>query len=221
MEFKKKKKGNKRLGSFLFSLVMAIALFITLLMVEKTLMTPNGLRNVYVATSDIESGTIMDESNIKGLFSKKEVDGDLAVTNFVDDLDSLVGKVTTRGIEKGTVVSSNGFEDLEKFRQIEKNPAYITVSVEGMDMTVAGKIRPGDVVSVLYNDKETGQSELVFDEVLVEKAYSSDGVEIQRGDSGSATLLGFYVPKNRVGIINATIAKAESLRIVKIENVKE
>lgn len=221
MEFKKKKKGSKRLGSLLFSIVMAVALFITLLMVEKTIMTPNGLKSVYVATSDIESGTMMTAENTKTLFKLKEVDGDLAVTKYITDPNSLVGTITTRGIEKGTVVSANGFEDLERYRRLKDNPVYITVSVDGIDNTVAGKIRAGDVVSVLYTEKETGESSLVFDEAIVEKTYGADGTEIKRGEAGNVNILGFYVPKSRISLINSTIEKAESLRIVKIEYVKE
>jgi len=221
MEFKKKKKGSKKLGGVLFSLVMAIALFITLLMVEKNIMTPNGLRNVYVATSDIESGTVIGEEEIERLFKLKEVDGDLAVTNYVTDLSSLVGRITTRGIEKGTVVSSNGFEDLEKFRRLEENPVYITVAVEGLDRTVAGNIRPGDIVSLMYTDKSTGQSDLVFNEKIVDTVYGIDGKELKRSDSGNAGILGFQVAKSEVGVINATLSSAEDIRVVKYISVKE
>lgn len=218
MELKKKKKGNRKLGSLLFSLVMAIALFITLLMVEKTLMTPNGLVNVYIATSDIEEGTIIDESKIDTLFKVKEVDGELAVTGYVSDPSTLVGRISTGKIGKGAVVSGDGFEDLNKYRMIKENPMYITIAINGVDTSVAGKIRPGDVVSVLYNNTTTGQIEELVSELVVEKTYDASGAEVDRGGSGSTNIFGFYVDKMLANKISkAAIGDSKGLRLVKIQ----
>ena len=206
---------NIKPKSLIISACVAIVVFIALLFVEKSLLKPNGTVEGFVAVSDIDKGTVITEENISKLFTEKNnIDGALEVTGAVKTKDDLINKVAKENINKGEVVSNNSFISKDdKFKDID-DLVEVSFNVSDISQVVGGILRSGDIIDISIIDNNTSESLSVLEDVYVDKAISSDGLQIDRSSDLSALTINILVSKDDSEKLNSYLNKG-TLRISK------
>ena len=206
---------NIKPKSLIISACVAIVVFIALLFVEKSLLKPNGTVEGFVAVSDIDKGTVITEENISKLFTEKNnIDGALEVTGAVKTKDELINKVAKENINKGEVVSNNSFISKDdKFKDID-DLVEVSFNVSDISQVVGGILRSGDIIDISIIDNNTNESMIVLEDVYVDKAISSDGLQIDRSSDLSALTINILVSKDDSEKLNSYLNKG-TLRISK------
>ena len=206
---------NIKPKSLIISACVAIVVFIALLFVEKSLLKPNGTVEGFVAVSDIDKGMVITEENISKLFTEKNnIDGALEVTGAVKTKDELINKVAKENINKGEVVSNNSFISKDdKFKDID-DLVEVSFNVSDISQVVGGILRSGDIIDISIIDNNTSESLSVLEDVYVDKAISSDGLQIDRSSDLSALTINILVSKDDSEKLNSYLNKG-TLRISK------
>ncbi|MDY3359007.1 MAG: SAF domain-containing protein [Clostridium celatum] len=206
---------NIKPKSLIISACVAIVVFIALLFVEKSLLKPNGTVEGFVAVSDIDKGTVITEENISKLFTEKNnIDGALEVSGAVKTKDDLINKVAKENINKGEVVSNNSFISKDdKFKDID-DLVEVSFNVSDISQVVGGILRSGDIIDISIIDNNTSESLSVLEDVYVDKAISSDGLQIDRSSDLSALTINILVSKDDSEKLNSYLNKG-TLRISK------
>ena len=206
---------NIKPKSLIISACVAIVVFIALLFVEKSLLKPNGTVEGFVAVSDIDKGTVITEENISKLFTEKNnIDGALEVTGAVKTKDELINKVAKENINKGEVVSNNSFISKDdKFKDID-DLVEVSFNVSDISQVVGGILRSGDIIDISIIDNNTNESMIVLEDMYVDKAISSDGLQIDRSSDLSALTINILVSKDDSEKLNSYLNKG-TLRISK------
>lgn len=206
---------NIKPKSLIISACVAIVVFIALLFVEKSLLKPNGTVEGFVAVSDIDKGTVITEENISKLFTEKNnIDGALEVTGAVKTKDDLINKVAKENINKGEVVSNNSFISKDdKFKDID-DLVEVSFNVSDISQVVGGILRSGDIIDISIIDNNTNESMIVLEDIYVDKAISSDGLQIDRSSDLSALTINILVSKDDSEKLNSYLNKG-TLRISK------
>lgn len=206
---------NIKPKSLIISACVAIVVFIALLFVEKSLLKPNGTVEGFVAVSDIDKGTVITEENISKLFTEKNnIDGALEVSGAVKTKDELINKVAKENINKGEVVSNNSFISKDdKFKDIN-DLVEVSFNVSDISQVVGGILRTGDIIDISIIDNNTSESLSVLEDVYVDKAISSDGLQIDRSSDLSALTINILVSKDDSEKLNSYLNKG-TLRISK------
>lgn len=206
---------NIKPKSLIISACVAIVVFIALLFVEKSLLKPNGTVEGFVAVSDIDKGTVITEENISKLFTEKNnIDGALEVSGAVKTKDELINKVAKENINKGEVVSNNSFISKDdKFKDIN-DLVEVSFNVSDISQVVGGILRSGDIIDISIIDNNTSESLSVLEDVYVDKAISSDGLQIDRSSDLSALTINILVSKDDSEKLNSYLNKG-TLRISK------
>lgn len=206
---------NIKPKSLIISACVAIVVFIALLFVEKSLLKPNGTVEGFVAVSDIDKGTVITEQNISKLFTEKNnIDGALEVTGAVKTKDELINKVAKENINKGEVVSNNSFISKDdKFKDID-DLVEVSFNVSDISQVVGGILRSGDIIDISIIDNNTNESMIVLEDIYVDKAISSDGLQIDRSSDLSALTINILVSKDDSEKLNSYLNKG-TLRISK------
>lgn len=206
---------NIKPKSLIISACVAVVVFIALLFVEKSLLKPNGTVEGFVAVSDIDKGTVITEENISKLFTEKNnIDGALEVTGAVKTKDELINKVAKENINKGEVVSNNSFISKDdKFKDID-DLVEVSFNVSDISQVVGGILRSGDIIDISIIDNNTNESMIVLEDIYVDKAISSDGLQIDRSSDLSALTINILVSKDDSEKLNSYLNKG-TLRISK------
>lgn len=206
---------NIKPKSLIISACVAIVVFIALLFVEKSLLKPNGTVEGFVAVSDIDKGTVVTEENISKLFTEKNnIDGALEVSGSVKTKDDLINKVAKENINKGEVVSNNSFISKDdKFKDID-DLVEVSFNVSDISQVVGGILRSGDIIDISIIDNNTNESMIVLEDIYVDKAISSDGLQIDRSSDLSALTINILVSKDDSEKLNSYLNKG-TLRISK------
>lgn len=206
---------NIKPKSLIISACVAIVVFIALLFVEKSLLKPNGTVEGFVAVSDIDKGTVITEENISKLFTEKNnIDGALEVSGAVKTKDELINKVAKENINKGEVVSNNSFISKDdKFKDIN-DLVEVSFNVSDISQVVGGILRSGDIIDISIIDNNTNESMIVLEDIYVDKAISSDGLQIDRSSDLSALTINILVSKDDSEKLNSYLNKG-TLRISK------
>lgn len=206
---------NIKPKSLIISACVAIVVFIALLFVEKSLLKPNGTVEGFVAVSDIDKGTVITEENISKLFTEKNnIDGALEVTGAVKTKDELINKVAKENINNGEVVSNNSFISKDdKFKDID-DLVEVSFNVSDISQVVGGILRSGDIIDISIIDNNTNESMIVLEDIYVDKAISSDGLQIDRSSDLSALTINILVSKDDSEKLNSYLNKG-TLRISK------
>ena len=206
---------NIKPKSLIISACVAIVVFIALLFVEKSLLKPNGTVEGFVAVSDIDKGMVITEENISKLFTEKNnIDGALEVSGAVKTKDELINKVAKENINKGEVVSNNSFISKDdKFKDID-DLVEVSFNVSDISQVVGGILRSGDIIDISIIDNNTNESMIVLEDIYVDKAISSDGLQIDRSSDLSALTINILVSKDDSEKLNSYLNKG-ILRISK------
>jgi hypothetical protein len=207
---------KKNFGRIIISLIVSIVAFIGLLVVQQTILTPNGTSKVYIATENIEKGTIMTTENVDKLFKEKNVDGELKVTNAITSKKVLVDKIANKDVEKGAVISSNTFTHKDDILAKIKTPVEVSIKVDDISQAVGGILRAGDIINISVVNLITKENEKIFENTYVNKVFSKEGKEIKREDISSVVTINLIISKEDEAKLNKAI-ELGVLRISKVD----
>lgn len=209
-----KRKESKGLGRVVISFVLSIVMFIGLLSIEKSMLSPNGKIKVVVAKQDIDGGTSIENLDVDSLFEVVEVDGSLKFSSVITNLEDLKGKTVDSPISKGEIVSSNRLAD-GVLANI-KDKVEVSIKAPDLSQVVGGILREGDLININMVNSTTLENEVVLEGAYVSRVFSSAGVEIGRESKEPALALNVIVSKDDSVKINT----AGELGTIKVAKVK-
>lgn len=207
---------KKNFGRIFISLIVSIVTFVGLLVMQQTILAPNGTSNVFIAKENIEKNTIITADNIDKLFKMKKVDGELKVTNAVTNKKDIINKLVNKNLEKGSVISNNSFIDKNDIISKIKNPVEVSFKVNDISQVVGGTLRAGDIIDVSVTNEVTKENTDVLNNVYVDKTFTNEGKEIKKEDTSSAVAINIIVSKEDEAKLNKEIA----LGTIRISRIK-
>ena len=171
---------TRRAIAFLVALVLAIvaavAIYSYIRGIEEDVQAEAGLVVGYVATQQIEPGTLMDVAIEQGAVEQREIPRNLLADNAVTDLSQTRGRVVQELILPGDQLILDRFAAPgEGLQVLTVPPGHQATSIElGVPPGVAGFVQEGDHISVIgyldvpiegssvvVTDPETGQEQLI------------------------------------------------------------
>lgn len=183
-----------------------MVVFFGLLLIESSILTPNGSEKVYIALSDIEKGVEINDGNINTYFKEKNVDGELAVTNYISNREELLNMIVNQPINEGEVISANSFTSKDDVLSSIENKVETSFKVSDISQVVGGILRQGDMIDISIINATTNEVENVLNNVYVTKAIATDGQEIERGEDRSAMIINIIVSEEDERRLNSKIS---------------
>lgn len=209
-------KGEKKFGKIAISLIVAIILFVGLLVLESSITSPNGTANVVRAISDIEQGTVIDESNKATLFVLDKVDGKYDFETAIRSIDELENMIINSEIKNGEIVSSDRLLDKDSILNDIQNPVETSIKVTDISQVVGGVLREGDIIDISVVNSTTTENKKILENVYVSKSFSSDGKEVDRNSDLSVLTVNIIVSAEDEAKLNQAI-ELGTVRISKIK----
>jgi hypothetical protein len=209
-------KGEKKFGKIAISLIVAIVLFVGLLVLESSITSPNGTANVVRAISDIEQGTVIDESNKATLFVLDKVDGKYDFETAIRSIDELENMIINSEIKNGEIVSSDRLLDKDSILNDIQNPVETSIKVTDISQVVGGVLREGDIIDISVVNSTTTENKKILENVYVSKSFSSDGKEVDRNSDLSVLTVNIIVSAEDEAKLNQAI-ELGTVRISKIK----
>lgn len=122
-------------------------------------------------TKDVEVGTYITNDMI----SKIEISADAITVDTVTQESDIVGKYAKNNLYKDDMVNKKSLTNDEYnhetlFYGLEKGKQYVTVTLKSLASSVAGRIKPNDIVSIYTLDEE--EEPILYDELLYVKVVS-------------------------------------------------
>lgn len=198
---------EKKISSLIISLILAIIVFIGLTVVAGKVIAPYGKATVYVATQDLNKGTLITKENVNNYFTKETVQGNLKVSNAVENENSLVNHIATENINKGAVVANNYFIDKDNILNKIENKAEVSFTTNDVSTVLGGIIRVGDIVDLSVVKDKTSES-LVKD-AYVTKVFAQDNTELKRNDKKPSMTINVIIPQNLVKAFNTAVSEGK------------
>lgn len=200
----KKVKSEKKIVTLVISLLLAIVVFIGLIIVQKNVVSPNGHATVYVATQNLDRGTLITKDNVNSLFKTEVVDGNLKVSNSVENKNKLIDHIVTQKINQGTVVANNYFLDKNDVLSKIDKPTEVSFTTNDVSNVLGGTIRQGDLINIsIINDK---RSKELLHNAYVSKVFAQDSKEIGRNDDKPAMTINVIIPGSLVQEFNTGVS---------------
>jgi len=144
---------------------------------EKTQVTIKDKQStaVYIAKEDVPIGTRIDQrATAEQLFEERAVPIDYVTNGAVTDLNTILGKITTREIFPGDQVSEHAFVEeahskVDLSYTVEKGYVAYSIAAESVK-GVDGYIRVGDTIDVLAKYQPIEQAITTDGEVVTKEA---------------------------------------------------
>jgi hypothetical protein len=118
------------------------------------------------------------------------------------------------------IPTSGRFTDMDYDLNID-NPVETSLSLGSLADVVAGGLRRGDEIAIsVINSSNQEFNGVVLSHILIKQAYTADGVQLNVGDSGQATMFVVILSQQDEQTLNQLLNSGGSLRIAKTNNVK-
>lgn len=200
-------KSEKKITSLIISLILAIIVFIGLTVVESKIIAPQGKVKVYVATKDLNKGTLITKENVNEYFAREIIQGNLKVSNAVENENSLIDHLVGENINKGAVVANNYFIDKNNILNKIENPVEVSFTTNDVSTVLGGIIRAGDIVDLsVVKDKN---SENLVKDAYVTKVFSQDNTELKRDDKKPSMTINVIIPQALVKDFNTAVSEGQ------------
>lgn len=208
-----------------------LALFITLIIIQKYILNQEEKQNVYQVTKNIEVGTKITDENINEYLHLKEVQISLIPEGFVTDKEDIVGKFINRPYKVNDVLTIDGVTDTEKiYRDLIENPIEVSFNAADLSAAVGGIIREGDYINIYGLRKQSKESsasdqlfvvdaDFTFKHVYVTKAFDGTGAEIEtdsdKADESVSTLFNIILSERDIEQFNEMIKNCD-IKVAKL-----
>lgn len=145
----------------LLAAIATVALYLYVQRADERAQEDVELRQVYVATQQIEAGTSAEAATTQGLIQQREIPTNAVAEGAIGSLDQLEGLVATTPIVPGQQIVAANFAEtpaVASGTDIEVPEGLQAVSIDlGVLPGVAGFVNAGDRISVIsLVDQETG-----------------------------------------------------------------
>lgn len=214
MEGKKRSAARIKAGVSITALAAAVAMFVILLQVEKSVLEQYEKGVVYVAGAPILKGQMITQENFALYFTEQELDVRCIPLTALKRPEQVQGLAAVFDVEEGVLLTQGMFRRLEDVLKDMEEPVVAGFRAEDMYQVVGGTLRAGDRVHI-YSVQD-GDAVLAWEEVYVQQVFDAAGGNIPNGDrTMTAQRINVYLDKKDVGAFYQELAKG-GLRVVKI-----
>ncbi len=160
--------------------------FFLLLNIEKNILQDYEKELVWVTCEDISKSVQIEAKTMKERFCQIEVDKSVLPEGKLTDIHMIEGSQTAFAIPKGTVLSESMFIENKEYVENLKNPVIIGCKADDLYQVASGVLRRGDVVNVYTVNGESGETCLLWSDVLIDQTFDSGGSMIAPEDTISS-----------------------------------
>jgi hypothetical protein len=164
------------------SALVALILFISLTIIQSSILNQETKVSVYQVIADIDSGTKITEDNLNQYLALKAVQVSLIPENYITDSSEIIGQFVNRAYKARDIITTDGLIDTERlYIDSVSNPTEISFTASSLESSVAGTIREGDYVNIygIMTDDENNllaaSKKYTFKHVYIFKAFDGSG----------------------------------------------
>lgn len=209
----------------ILSFVSAVVLFFITMQIQSKIINPSGNSEVYFAVRTVKKNTVLDSSNIGYYFQKKTTSRVNLVSSPIENIRQLAGKYVTQDIIQGQQVSSLELQDNSKRLKEIDNPVDYNLKTDDISQTVGGTLREGDVIDLIFtqsssqNEDHKTVTEVKLNNLIVEKAFTTDGRIVTREDGNkyAASLLTLKLSAKDAATLDNEINRGK-VKAVKVDD---
>lgn len=202
-------------GSIVVALVASVVVFVTMLQLEKNILTQYEKGTIYVAAEDIPKGQLITGDNFELYMECRELDTNCIPPTALDSAEQIADMSALFKIEKGVLLTKGMFEQVDRITENMEEPVIAGFKAEDMYQVVGGTLRAGDRVHI-YNVEEDGMASLVWSDVYVRQVFDASGASIANDDfSSTAQRVNVYLDSRDVEQFYSRL-ESGTLRVVKV-----
>ena len=181
---KKLSLSNLKTGASLAALVAAVATFVILMQVEKSVLTQYEKGIVYTASKAIAKGQMITEENYMQYMTQREMDKNMIPDTALTEPTQVRGMAAAYDVEEGVLLTGGMFEELDEILAGMEEPVIAGVKAEDIYQVAGGMLRAGDRIHI-YTVRD-GKAVLAWEEVYVQQVFDASGKGISNTDSSTA-----------------------------------
>ena len=165
-KLKKEKEGKKgfQMSTLLFALlalILTVALFFGLIVLQNHLSEEIIYTDVIVAKADIPEGMILTMENAATYLERRQVNSLTIPRGSINDPSVIIGQRTRVELITGEMLSIKDFENLNVYldKIMDKDPVEISIAAPAAADADGGKIRAGDLINItmMFTDEQLGK----------------------------------------------------------------
>lgn len=203
-------------GTVIGALIVATAVFLVMLDMEKSMLSDYEKGGIVTAASDIPSGQILDEKNVDNYFQVKEIDKLLIPESALTDISQVYGMAPKTDIEKGSFLTAGMFENVNQIASGMREPVVAGFRADDLYQVTGGTLRTGDRIHIYIVMEKTGETRLVWENVFIQDVFDSSGNRIlNEDDTTPAQRINILLEKEEAEMFYAELA-AGSVRVVRV-----
>lgn len=211
---KKLSLSNLKTWASLAALVAAVATFVILMQVEKSVLTQYEKGIVYTASKAIAKGQMITEENYMQYMTQREMDKNMIPDTALTEPAQVRGMAAAYDVEEGVLLTGGMFEELDEILAGMEEPVIAGVKAEDIYQVAGGMLRAGDRIHI-YTVRD-GKAVLAWEEVYVQQVFDASGKGISNTDSSTvAQRMNVYLDKRDIEAFYTELAGG-SLRAVKV-----
>lgn len=202
---KPKNRNNRNLLGFVFSILVAVCVFVGLTSYQSRILSAYEKCVRVVAVKDIAAGTMISEQNAGTYFKEQEIEVRRDVTQPVENVNDLVGYVSQSDIAAGQTLSYMNFATAESLAGDISDTVYLSFTVNEAGNAVGGTIREGNIIDVDVATEEGVVS--AGESIYVNAVYDSGYVKLTEADEAPATTIEVALSSDDVEAFVAALHK--------------
>lgn len=200
-------------GSIVAAFIVAVAIFLGMLQIEKNVLTQYVKGKIYVAAERIPKGQLLTPENCMQYFVQKEVDAACIPQTALQNPEQIKDMMPVFDIDEGVLLTTGMFIEKNEITAEMKNPVIAGVKAEDLYQVAGGILRAGDRIHI-YTVSESGETMPVWNDAFIQQVFDQTGNRILSDDTVTAAhRMNIYLDKEDVERFYAALA-AGSLRIV-------
>lgn len=201
-------------GVSLTALVAAVAMFVILVQMEKSVLAQYEKGMIYVAAAMIPKGQMITADNYSEYFALKELDVKCIPDTALTDPGQLQGLAALFDVEPGVLLTEGMFDKMNDILGGMDEPVIAGFKADDMYQVAGGILRAGDRIHI-YSVKD-GQAILAWEAVYIQQVFDASGLSIPNTDkSTAAQRVNVYLDKDDIRAFYTGLADG-SLRVVKV-----
>lgn len=217
------KKKNITLKMFIIALVMSIAAFITILMIEKMVLTNYEKVDVVVAKKDISAKTFISEDDADEYFEIMKVPKEALLENAITEMSEIKDYMASHDMQAKEQLTKNKMLNttsgvLEEFEE----PVEVSLMVDNLSLAVSGTLRKGDRVDIAaYTDVIEKKTDTILENVYVSGTYDTNGEQVTADSEAiSSVVFNFIIERSDyISFLNGT--SNGGVQLIKVSGMKK
>lgn len=216
----KEKKNSSGLAIFI-CLILTLALFVALVVIQKNIINNEDKVTVVVAKKDIPAKTVIDAKKVTTYFEEVKIVESLAYDGVYTNLEDLFGDESEIYIEDTIIAKQIVGDDVivpcTKYLSEFKNPVEMGIKVSSFEHAAGGTLRRGDNVNLCSVDEFGNEYSI---SLFILKAFDASGVVIEPENKDSVAVAFTVVMEDGSYTTVAEIIKMGTFDLIRTEGVK-